>query len=306
MRALLPALAFMATAQAQTFVVPQPDCLIFFHFTVTGQTSPTSPNLGLDNRTNGCTTWNVSFTSVTLTNATITLQSAPNTSTGVPGAWVTYLNQVVLTGTNPLTIAATPAAGFTWVVGYNPWVRILLTIAGGPAAGVVDGAAYGWRIPSAGSSPVATANVNIVSPLGQAVMASSIPVVIASNQSAVAEGVLNSAGTVVTPDYCTLKAPFAYAAASGAVQIVAVSGGTTIRVCHVSFAADAPTNVKLISGTGAACVAGPADETGTYQNISAIALDFDTGPLVITAAKALCFNSSASVTGGGTVTYSQR
>jgi hypothetical protein len=375
---LLCALLLPLATSAQTFVVPQPDCLIFFHFTVTGQTSPTAPNAGLDNRTNGCTTWNLSFTSVTLTNATVTLQSAPNTATGVPGAWVTYANQTVINGTNPLSIAATPAAGFAWVVGYNPWVRVLLTIAGGPAAGVVDGAAYGWRIPSAGNSAVATQNVNIVSPLGQATMAASIPVVIASNQSSLTVQGTNFTGTpatlfpvltggrdsasnveailtntngailpagqnvgladagsntvtvpasnnglasaqqIATPyPYrfngttwdrefaCTNRAVFNLSGA-GDTQIIAASGSTVVRICHISLSTTPPEDIKITQGTGVNCATGPADLTGLYKQVTALAFDFgNVGALRSSASQAICINQSLAQATGGVVIYAQ-
>lgn len=337
---ILCAVIFCAfSASAQTFVVNQPDCIIFFHFTVTGETSPTSPNAGLDNRTSGCTTWNISYTSVTLTNASITLQSAPNTTTGVPGAWTTYANQAVINGANPLVIGGTPAAGFAWVVGYNPWVRVVLTIAGGPAAGVVDGAAYGWRIPSAGAASTATQNVNITGPLGQAAMAASIPVVIASNQSAVgiqgvslaqADGINNTATVLATgpsgtptPSFeqifpyrfngstwdrdfvCTNKATFNLSG-SGDTQIIAASGSTVIRICHVSLSTVAPEDIKFTQGTGANCVTGPADLTGLYKSVTALAFDFTPqGALRSSASQAVCINQSVAQATGGVVIYAQ-
>lgn len=339
MKPILIALAFAAIAQAQQFVIPQPDCLIFFHFTVTGQTSPTSPNLGLDNRTNGCTTWNLSFTSVTLTNATVTLQSAPNTAGGAPGAWVTYANQTIINGANPLAIAGTPAAGFAWIVGYNPWVRVLLTIAGGPAAGVVDGAAYGWRIPSASATTAAATNVTIVGPLGQAAMAGSIPVTVASNQSAVgiqgasaaqADGASNTptvlatgpSGTPVASfepvfpyrfngstwdrDFiCTNRAAFNLSGA-GDTQIIAASGSTIVRICHISMATTPPEDIKITQGTGANCAAGTADLTGLYKSVTALAFDFTpASALRGSASQAICVNQSAGQTTGGVVIYAQ-
>lgn len=337
--AFLGTLVLGASARAQTFVVNQPDCIIFFHFTATGQTSPTSPNAGLDNRTTGCTTWNISFTSVTLTNATVTLQSAPNTTTGVPGSWVTYANATVISGTNPLTIGATPAAGFAWLIGYNPWVRVLLTIAGGPAAGVVDGAAYGWRIPSAGASPVATQNVNIVAPLGQALMAASIPVVLASNESAVgiqgtsaaqADGVNNTATVVATGPTGTPTASFAQTfpyrfngstwdrdfscthqaaitlAASGDTEIIPLSGSTVIRICHISLATTPPEDIKITQGTGTNCGTGTADVTGLYKQVTALAFDFGpSGALRSGAGKAICLNQTGTQAAGGVVVYAQ-
>lgn len=325
--------------QAQTFVVNQPDCVIFFHFTVTGQSSPTAPNAGFDNRTTGCTTWNISYTSVTLTNASVTLQSAPNTATGIPGAWSTFANQTVISGVNPLVIGATPAAGYAWVVGYNPWIRVLLTIAGGPASGVVDGAAFGWRIPSAGTASTAAQDVTIVGPLGQATMAASVPVVIASNQSAVgiqgvaaaqADGVSNTptvlgTGPSGTPtattqpvflyqfngstwdrDFaCTNQALFNLSGV-GDTQIIAASGATVIRICHISMSTVAPEDIKITQGTGVNCATGPADLTGLYKSVTAIALDFQpTAALRSAASQAVCINQSVAQATGGVVVYAQ-
>lgn len=315
---------FSLPAFSQTFVAVRPDCQIFFHFTAAGQTQPLAPNAGLDNRTTGCTTWSVSANSSGFTAFNLVLQSAPNAN-GAPGTWVTYLNQTILIGANPIVGAGAGAAGSVYLQGYNPWVRVRLATVTG--SGTVDGVAFGWSIPSAGSSSAATANVNVQqvggvsTSLGQKTMASSVPVAIASDQSAVTvggsaaagaapagnpvpEAVQDAAGNLIIPDYCTLHATFGFTSASGSVQMVAVSGSTTIRVCHVSFAGDTVTNLKLVTGTGSTCTS-PANETGTYQQVTGFAFDW-ASPLITTAAKTLCINSSASVTGGGTIIYSQR
>lgn len=354
---LLLALAlasFNSPAFAQTFVDVRPDCQIFFHFTVTGSviaaptSQPQSPNQGLDNRTVACSVWSVAVSSSGITAFSVILQSAPNNA-GAPGTWVTYLNQQLIIGTNPLTGSGAGAAASVYIQGFNPWVRVLANTATG--TGTIDGVAFGWAIPSAGSSSAAAANVNVAdwggtgTSLGQKAMASSVPVTVASDQSQLSvnlaqvagtntltggvngsqgigglaavgaapsgnpipEGLLDSAGNMITPDYCTLKAVFS-TSGSGNTQLVAVSGSTTIRVCHVDFSGDTLTIAKLVTGTGATCTSS-ANETGVFTGAGGgmfgFAMDY-ASPLITTAAKTLCLNLSAGSTGGGTIIYSQR
>lgn len=176
---------YALSAHAQQIVVSQPDCVIFFSFTASGQTSPLAPNAGFSNLTNGCTTWNFSYANSGFSAVTLAFQSAPNVA-GVAGSWTTFAGGTLISGINPNT---NTTGTFTWIVGYNPWVRVALTAATG--SGIVNGAIYGYRIPSAGSSSAATADVNlkdvggVAIALGQTTMAASLPVAIASNQSAV-------------------------------------------------------------------------------------------------------------------------
>ena len=134
--------------KAQQLVTTQPDCIIFFHLTASGQTSPLAPNAGFSNLTNGCTTWNVSYANTGFSAVTLAFQSAANVS-GSPGSWGTFSGGTLLSGINPNTNAT---GAFTWLTGYAPWVRIALTAATG--SGEVDGAVYGFRIPSAGATGV--------------------------------------------------------------------------------------------------------------------------------------------------------
>ncbi len=310
-------------SHTQTFVVQDANCRIFLHFTTVNQTSPTSPNAGLDNRTTGCTTWNLAFSVSGFSSVTVALQSAPDNN-GVAGTWVTYAGSTIIStaphASNPITTAT---EDFVWLVGYNPWVRVILTAATG--TGTVNGGAFGWTIPSAGASSTATQNVVIVGPLGQALMAASIPVVIASNQSAVPiagaaaagavpsgnpvpEGLIDGSGNMIIPEYCTKKAAFTNPT-TGSNQLVAVSGSTTIRVCHISFSGDTLTTAQLVTGTGAACTT-PTAETGIFGGagggLFGLFEDWGANPLITTAAKTLCLSLSAGFTGGGVVIYSQR
>ena len=140
-------------AHAQQIVVSQPDCIIFFHLNTVSQTSPLAPNAGFSNLTNGCTTWNLSYANSGFSALSLVLQSAPNNN-GVAGTWVTFAGATLLSGVNPNT-ATTQA--FTWLTGYNPWVRVQLASATG--TGIIDGAVYGYRIPSAGSTGTGTQTI---------------------------------------------------------------------------------------------------------------------------------------------------
>lgn len=105
--------------------------------------------------------------------------------------------------------------------------------------------------------------------------------------------------------YCPSQAAISVSAASSA-QIIAASGATSIRVCHISFSQDVSANVTVQSGTGAVCATGTANLTGAYQNVLGVALDFGPESALTTAAsQALCLSFSTSVTAGGIVRYAQ-
>jgi hypothetical protein len=91
---------------------------------------------------------------------------------------------------------------------------------------------------------------------------------------------------------------------SGDHQVIAASGTTRIYICDVSFSADAPSDFKLDTGTGADCVAGTAAITGLYKQTVTFEVPF-AGQLRGTAGQALCVNFGTSVNVGGTITYVQ-
>lgn len=104
---------------------------------------------------------------------------------------------------------------------------------------------------------------------------------------------------------CTSRANITLSG-SGSTQIVAASGATRIRVCHISISFASAVNFKLVEGTGANCATGPADITGLYNQIDSIALDFgSSSPLRSSASQALCANQSAAVAAGGVIVYAQ-
>lgn len=103
---------------------------------------------------------------------------------------------------------------------------------------------------------------------------------------------------------CPLQAAVSLTAA-GNTQIIALSGSTTIRICHLSLSAAAAEDIKVTTGTGANCATGTADVTGLYRTATALALDFTTGPLKGAAGAAICISQSAVVNAGGVVVYAQ-
>lgn len=93
---------------------------------------------------------------------------------------------------------------------------------------------------------------------------------------------------------------------SGDTQIIAASGSTTIRICHISFSTTAPEDIKITRGTGSNCGTGTADVTGLYKGSQSLALDFQpTAALRGAASGAICLNQSASQALGGIVIYAQ-
>ena len=127
---------------AQTQVQGTPDCQFFFTFTATGQLPAGN---GFDQRQQGCNTWSIVYFNSGFSAVSLTFQSAPN-SNGSAGSWTTGfpVQQTVVAGSNPQTSIA---GGFLWIVGQNAFTRVQLTSKTG--SGVVQGAAFGWRLPNA-------------------------------------------------------------------------------------------------------------------------------------------------------------
>jgi hypothetical protein len=100
-------------------------------------------------------------------------------------------------------------------------------------------------------------------------------------------------------------------ATSGNVQLVALSGGTTIYVCSYTITAEATVDFRFVRGTGTACATGEASISGTY------ALSTTTGVLGIsrgsglgmitkgTAGDAFCIELGGAVQVNGEYTYAQ-
>lgn len=304
---------------AQQSVRVFPDCIIFFNFTAAGTTS------NFDNKSQGCTDWTITYNSRGFTVISIVLQSAPNDTGDVAGAFVTFVG-TISSGINPNT-ATTQAS--TTIVGYNPWVRVNLATATG--SGRVWGVAYGFK---RGSSLSLSGTVTVVGPDANGSPPTGNPVQIAgwdgvdirriltdtsgrsimtgpaAQGAAVAGNPIvvaqrDSSGNVQTEFQCDQQAAFDLTG-SGNTEIVPLTGGQTIRVCHVSLAAASALDLRFTRGTGTNCGTGTANVSGLYRNITALALDpTNKAPMRSASGEALCINQSAAVNSGGIVIFAK-
>lgn len=264
-----------------------PDCVLPFSVTVAQAAGAgvRKPTAGFSNKVNGttlpCTTWALNYQAPVLVTAlTVELDSAPD-SAGVAGTWGAFAGTVVQNVANP---TSTIPNDFLVRQGSPAWVSVKLS--GATGSGTITGAIYGWIVPPVGLSsvtfsPSGTQDVNIKTVGGVAVPDSSVP----------------------TLSMCPLSAVF-NTSSSGNVQIVAASGSTVVYICEISFAANAASDIKLTTGTGAACGTGTADLTGLYKSVSAVTLD-PLGALRGPAGSAICINQSVANTLGGTISFAQ-
>jgi hypothetical protein len=174
--------------------------------------------------------------------------------------------------------------------------------------GTLDGTAK-MKILAASTAPVATdpavvvaISPNSVNANGQAVMASSAPVAMASNQSTMSVSqdtslLTNGAsGTTLTPKFKVITA-----SSSGATTIVAAVTSKKIRVLAWDVKVNAAVNFKWQSHVT------PTDLTGLYYNSSqgdGVARAFNpVGYFETVAGEALDINLSSAVAVGGVLTY---
>ncbi len=270
-----------STAWSQS-AVRTPDCVHYFSFTGAGNSG------NFDNRQTGCQDWTVVSTTVGFAAISLTFQEAPEAAGGIPGAWAGFTGTTIA-GANPLTTVTVDSFRGT---DYRAFVRVLL---GGLAgAGTVRGMVYGFRTSDAATSGI-VAQVEGEEATGAA-----------GTTNPLMEGLVNNAGTIEYGFVCDQSAGFDIAA--GTTQIIALSAGDIIRVCHISINWDAIVDFQLIEGTGVNCATAPNDLTGTYQDIGeAIVLNYTSrGALRGTASQALCITQTGVANGGGSVTYQQR
>jgi hypothetical protein len=293
--------------------------MIFFNQTATGASTT------YDNRNVGCVNWAVTYMANGFSALTLVFQTAQDNS-GVPNTFGTFGGTVV-TGTASMTSITST---YSTYLGYAPWVRVNLTAATG--TGRVTGVMYGYRIgwgggaggggaPS-GSTVDVTAWGGVATSLGQKTMATSVPVVIASDQSipassagngnaataipAVAKSVFN--GTTWDREFtCTLRSAFTLSAASDVI-IAAGTASNITRICHLDFTTDTLATVTIQQGTGSTCGTSTATLAGPYPNV-ALGLFFDFGPWsalrTTIAARDICLHFSTNSTIGGVVIYEQ-
>lgn len=225
-----------------------------------------------------------------------------------PSAQAVTMTSTTITG----TVAATQSG--TW--GLTTWA--------GSTLGAIT--TYGTS-PGAVLAPSVNAFVTNATALGQAVMASSSPVTIASNQSAnalwghVATGSAPPSGSTYVGALtggatgglvqgiiqCSNSVIYD-ASTNGSTELVALSSGRSIYVCGYSILAGGTVNVKLIYGTGTACATGSNNMTPAFQLTAQVGL-VDSSTFVrglkTAASNALCINTSAGVATQAIVYYSQ-
>jgi hypothetical protein len=186
--AIFGLMLLVAPALAQQQVSLRPDCVIPFSFTAPGQTTPVAGGVG-DYRYTACTKWTLRYYSRGFSAISLDFKHADDNG-GIPGSWNTWgTSGGTLASGSSLPLTATTSGQATGYK-YRPWVMVQLNSATG--TGIVEGVLEGWR-PFGGSDDGngggSTTNLTQVGSasiaLGQGAMAVSLPVAIASNQSAV-------------------------------------------------------------------------------------------------------------------------
>jgi hypothetical protein len=281
---------FSAFAQS-----PTPDCQLNGSFS-SATAGPAFANKPTATGGTPCLYWVVQYWTNGASGVSVKLEGSADAA-GVSSGSYTALTAA--SGSNPMT--GTTQGSAVLCCDYYPWLRINPSTFAGTNQTMIF-RAYGWRAPTnpstGGGGPATDVNVadfgGAAVSLGQKVMASSMPVVIASNQAAfpvtiAANSSVNvaqvggtttttntgnaSAGTqrvVLATDQPTV--PVSFTAADpcyGAVKVVALINltasarivtGTSAKktyICSVQLVAGAATNVAIIEGSGSTCGTSP-------------------------------------------------
>ena len=301
--ALLCALLMPLGFSQGTPFVQAPDCFVKLTFSASGQTAQ------WDNRTNGanaqgCLYWVIQYNVQGVSAVSIQVEAAQD-SNGVPGSWSKFdasAPGTLVAGANPNTSTTSQNATFS---GYFPWVRLnvlTFTASGSPAFGVAK--LYGFI-----DSPAAIAGggggggggCTSPCPVEGTAATGSAPV-----GPPVYSGNIDGGGNVIPAQSCTKKVVISESS-SGNTQIIALSGSTVIRLCHVDLTMASGLNWNFTYGTGSNCGTGTTALSGVHQNVTGDAQDYGpNSPLIAPAGNAVCLNLSAgSILTTGTVIYAQ-
>jgi hypothetical protein len=323
----LPLLLSLCENRAMGQAMPiAPDCQLFLSFSTAGTTAT------FDNRAQGCVSWTLQYTSSGFSGLTLLFQSAQGAVT--PGTFGAYGGTTV-TGANPMSSTTGEVSTFVNGIVNIPWVNVKVSGLGG--SGNITGVLYGYKSGSgggggggAGGCPSATPCV-VIGPTASGSPQANAPVQVAGNDGTdvrnlatdasgdtkvvgpvavgsavgnpVTTGGQSSAGNAVNDFFCDNSAAVSISG-SGLTQIVALTSGKQIRVCHLDFSAGAASNFTIEYGTGSACGTGTTAISGTYQTVVAFAADYgEKSPLTAPAGNAMCLNFGSSVTAGGVVLY---
>lgn len=224
------------------------DCTINFTLTVSGATAPAA---GLDNRRQGCNSWQISYANNGFSAITLAIQEAPDSS-GTPGTWGTLTGTAVF-GVNPNT-NTTGASALIQSYGTNfaPWVRVALTSATG--SGSVVGALFGYR--AAGTAGTSSSSSSSTLNSGQiADVLSSMPKVqlqwspAALNDMACTSVTIPLVGAQI--DNTTLAAQWPSGLQAGLIGMVRVSATNFVefRLCNFSGSSVTPVANAVYSAT---------------------------------------------------------
>jgi len=340
---ILFALLFASLLRAQPLTTPvaiTPDCLIFFDFTDNASSAQ------FDNRFLGCKTWYVAYTNTGFPALTLTFQDAPDNAgvpgawvafagtvvEGVnPNVAVTQASTIMygyypwlrITLTGATAGAGRRIRGTFYGYRQTPVATALLVPAGAITANQGTPAVQANRWPVFLSDGVnaqglvanplftrlsdgAAAQGVVANPLFARLSDGAAAVGTTANPLAAGTEYYLGATTNWTPaPACDQRATVTLAGA-GTTQIIAASGATSVRLCHLSLSLDGASDVTVVQGTGVNCATGPANITGAYQNLLGLALDLGDRSLVTAgASQAVCVTLSAAVNGGGFVTYAQ-
>ena len=314
----------VAYGQGSTMITP--DCQSYISLSTAATTAT------FDNRFAGCVTWTVQYTSTGFTGLTLTFQSAQGAAT--PGTFGAY-GGTTITGANPMTSLTGETSTFANGTVNIPWVNIKLS--GLSGTGNVIGVLYGYKSGGGGggggggtSCPGASPCV-VIGPTASGSAPSTAPVLVAGQDGTdvrtvktdvtghaevvgpvavgsavgnpVTTGGQGSSGNAVNDYFCDNQAAVT-ASGSGLVQIVPLTSGKVVRICHLDFAASTTSNFTIEYGTATNCGTGTTAISGTYQGVIAFAADYgEKSALTAPSGNAVCLNFVTSVTVGGFVTY---
>lgn len=256
-------------------------------------------------------------------NIAITQGSGTTIKTKDVGAGVEE-SQVLLSdaaGLSILGIAGTANSNVITIQGIASMTPLGVSAASGALA--AGAGADGWDITEgtkadtawtgSGSGSIVAILKSLYLPPGQSTKSGSIPVTIASDQGALAQGAQNSSG-LSGQISCDSSAVYD-TNTNGKTQLVALSSGKVIYVCGYSFAATSSSavTVSLSSGTGTNCGTTSTNITPGYVLQSAASQGpagiVDGSPyfrgLKTSASNELCIVTNAAVSVQAIVYYSQ-
>lgn len=313
----------------QTQVIVNPDCMIPFQFTASGQVAPSGVPAAFNNKQVGCNVWQIQYANSGFSAVTLTLAAAPDNA-GVPGTFGT-MGGTLLFGVNPNTNTTGASTLInTYGTAFPAWVQVQLTATG---SGQVTGVAFGVRQAGSGGASGgggSGTNINLAQVAGVNTASDTHGGIVPGGTSvALGDGVSNTAlvpqannagtpgqsfqtilpyvfnGTTWDRDFTCSNSVQVALSGTAYTQIVAGSGSTIIRVCKafVTSASSGSPVVNTFNIAFGAC-AGTPTQIFTAAGVTGFDEDFG-GALRSGAGGALCMKESTANSDPVTVTYAQ-